>query len=116
VGKIAPGGITDRLLSDYGNFYGDLSAISGYTALSRDLKFTPGFLNRHQDKLIFGSDCSCTDGHGAGVTLGPMRGKCVAREPLTILVRSTDKQIFRKLVWLNGHKVFRLKTGTAQVA
>jgi hypothetical protein len=26
------------------------------------------FLDRHQDKLIFGSDCQCMDGHGTGVT------------------------------------------------
>ncbi len=40
-GKIKPGGITDRLLTDYPNLYGDLSANSGNNALSRDPEFTP---------------------------------------------------------------------------
>ena len=35
-------------------------------ALSRDPEFTAEFLIRHRDKLIFGSDCGCTDGHGGG--------------------------------------------------
>ena len=55
-----------RALAD--GLYGDLSANSGNNALSRDPEFTPAFLKRHQDKLIFGSDCSCTDGKGGGVS------------------------------------------------
>ena len=35
-GPVTPGGITDRLLSDYPNMYGDLSAGSGLNALLRD--------------------------------------------------------------------------------
>jgi hypothetical protein len=69
-GKIKRGGVTDRLLGDYPNLYGDLSANSGNNALSRDPEFTPGFLERHQDKLIFGSDCACSDGKGGGVSQG----------------------------------------------
>ena len=67
-GPITRGGITDRLLGDYANLFGDLSANSGNNAMSRDADFTPDFLQRHQDKLIFGSDCSCADGKGAGTS------------------------------------------------
>ena len=42
-GPIALGGITDRLLSDYPNLYGDLSANSGNNVLSRDPGFTRDF-------------------------------------------------------------------------
>jgi len=35
-GKIKPGGVTDKLLSDYPNLYGDLAANSGNNALSRE--------------------------------------------------------------------------------
>jgi len=49
-GPIARGGITDRLLGDYPNLYGDLSANSGNNMLSRDAEFTRDFLRRHQDK------------------------------------------------------------------
>lgn len=55
-GPVTPGGATDRLLSDYPNLYGDLSARSGLNALTRDPAFGIDFLERHQDKLLFGTD------------------------------------------------------------
>ncbi len=55
-GPVAPGGATDRLLAQYPNLYGDLSAQSGYNALTRDPDFGRDFLIRHQDKLLFGTD------------------------------------------------------------
>ncbi|MFN0118976.1 MAG: amidohydrolase family protein, partial [Blastocatellia bacterium] len=67
-GPVKRGGVTDKLLGDFPNLYGDLSANSGNNALSRDPEFTKEFLVRHQNKLIFGSDCSCQDGHGGGVS------------------------------------------------
>ena len=57
-GPVTPGGLTDRYLTDYPNMYGDLSAGSGLNALTRDEDFTRDFLTRHQDKLLYGSDCS----------------------------------------------------------
>jgi uncharacterized protein len=51
-GPIVRGGVTDKLLADYANLYGDLSANSGNNALSRDAAFTKEFLARHQDKLL----------------------------------------------------------------
>src|SRR5439155_10288782 len=57
-GRVRPGGITDRYLSDYANMYGDLSAGSGLNALQRDEDHAREFIQRHQDKLIYGSDCS----------------------------------------------------------
>jgi predicted TIM-barrel fold metal-dependent hydrolase len=113
-GPIKPGGLTDRLLGDYPNLYGDLSANSCNNALSRDAEFTHGFLARHQDKLIFGSDCSCSDGKGGGVsqnnnpTAARMAGKCVARETLGLLKRSASARAFRKMTWENGHRVWRI--------
>lgn len=90
-GPIKRGSVTDKLLGNYANLYGDLSANSGNNTLSRDPSFTADFLARHQNKLVLGSDCSCQDGHGGGVSqnnnpaAARMRGKCVARETLTIL-------------------------------
>lgn len=115
-GRIARGGVTDKLLGDYRNLYGDLAANSGNNALSRDPEFTADFLKRHQDKLIFGSDCSCADGRGGGISQannpGAARigGKCVARETLTLLKKTATPQIFRKLTWDNAHRVYKLKT------
>lgn len=113
-GPIARGGLTDKLLGDYPNLFGDLSANSGNNAMSRDAAFTADFLTRHQNKLLFGSDCSCTDGRGAGIsqnnnpTAARMNGKCVARETLTLLQGATSPDAFRKIVWDNGHRVYKL--------
>jgi hypothetical protein len=113
-GPIARGGLTDKWLGDYPNLYGDLSANSGNNALSRDASFTTDFLTRHQDKLFFGSDCSCTDGHGGGVSqnnnpaASRLAGKCVARETLTVLKRSTSASVFQKITWDNIHKLLQI--------
>ena len=113
-GPIKRGGVTDKWLGDYPNLFGDMSANSGNNAMSRDPEFTADFLKRHQDKLLFGSDCSCSDGHGGGVSqsnnpaAARMAGKCVARETLGLLKRSTSPDVFQKIVWGNVHKLLRI--------
>jgi len=113
-GPIKPGGLTDKLLSDYPNLYADMSANSGNNALSRDKDFTKDFLVRHKDKLIFGSDCACADGNGAGISQGNnpeaarLAGKCVARETLAVLKQLASPDVFRAITWTNGAKLFRV--------
>lgn len=113
-GPITRGGVTDKLLGDYANLFGDVSANSGNNAMSRDAAFTADFLKRHQDKLIFGSDCSCADGKGTGTSqsnnpaAARLFGKCVARETLTLLRASTTPEVFRKIVWTNGHRAYQI--------
>jgi predicted TIM-barrel fold metal-dependent hydrolase len=110
-GPVKRGGLTDRLLSDAPNLYGDLSATSGRNALARDLDFSADFLARHQDKLIFGSDCGCLDGRGTGQTnpLPLVAGKCVARETLSALKQLTSAEVFRKITWENGVRLLKIK-------
>jgi hypothetical protein len=63
--------------------------------------------------LIFGSDCSCGDGRGAGYNnpAAPgMAGKCVARETLTVVKRSTSPAVFQKIAWGNAHKLLRIQS------
>ena len=110
-GKIKPGGLTDRMLSDYPNLFGDLSANSGRNAMTRDPEFIRGFLNRHQNKLMFGSDCSCSDGKGKGQgsKQPALAGKCVARETLTALKQHTTPEVFRKLTWGNATKLLKIQ-------
>ena len=114
-GPIKRGGITDKLLADYPNLFGDLSANSGNNALSRDPEFTTDFLARQQNKLLFGSDCFCQDGKGGGVSqannpaAARLRGKCVARETLAILKQHTQATAFKKMTWENAHQVFKLR-------
>ena len=99
-GPVTAGGLTDRYLSDYPNMYGDLSAGSGQNALTRDEGFARDFVRRHQDKLIFGSDCSDHDGGGP---------KCIGAQTIAIIRRlAASRQVERKLLYENARKVFRL--------
>ncbi|MFJ4166903.1 amidohydrolase family protein [Microbacterium sp. NPDC089698] len=63
--RVSPGGLSDRLLSEYPNMFGDLGAPSALLQLTRDRDFTADFLTRHSGKLMFGSDCGCADGRGS---------------------------------------------------
>ena len=113
-GPIARGGVTDRWLGEFPNLFADMSANSGNNAMSRDAAFTADVLQRHQDKLLFGSDCGCADGHGAGVSQGNnpgasrLAGKCVARETLGLLKRSASADAFQKIVWGNAHRLLKI--------
>jgi predicted TIM-barrel fold metal-dependent hydrolase len=99
-GPVTAGGFTDRYLRDYENMYGDLSAGSGLNALTRDEAFAREFLTRHQDKLLFGSDCSDREGGGP---------KCQGTQTIAAIRRlSASKAIERKLLHDNAKRVFRL--------
>lgn len=99
-GKVTPWGISSRFLRDYPNMYGDLSAGSGLNALTRDEDHAREFLKIHQDKLLYGSDCS--DKFGTG-------GKCSGSQQLSTLRRlAGDKKIERKLLYGNAARVFKI--------
>jgi len=99
-GKVTPGGITDRLLGDFPNMFGDCSAGSGLNALTRDEDFTPGFLEKHQDKLVFGSDCE--DALGSGP-------KCQGAQIIAAIRRfSPSHRIERKILYENAKKLLKL--------
>ena len=55
-GPVAEGGRVVELMRKYPNIYGDLSAGSGYNAVSRDPEFGYRFLDEFQDQLCFGTD------------------------------------------------------------
>jgi predicted TIM-barrel fold metal-dependent hydrolase len=109
-GPIKPGGLSDKWLSDFPNFYGDMSANSGNNALSRDPDFMRAFLVRHQNKLMFGSDCSCRDGHGTGGSpiLPRLKGKCVARDTLGLAKNLAAPEVLRKITWENGLRLLKI--------
>jgi predicted TIM-barrel fold metal-dependent hydrolase len=99
-GPVTPGGLTDRYLGDYANMYGDLSAGSGLNALTRDEAFTTEFVTRHQDKLVFGSDCSDADGAGPA---------CQGAQTIAAIRRlAGSTSIERKLLYENARRIFRL--------
>ena len=100
-GKVTAGGITDRYLRDYANMYGDLSAGSGLNALTRDEDHAREFLKRHQDKLLYGSDCN--DKFGAGE-------KCSGSQQLATVRRlAPDNKAVRKMLYENAARIFKLK-------
>jgi uncharacterized protein len=99
-GAVAPGGISDRLLSDYPNMYGDLSAQSGLNSMLRDEGRAREFLKRHQDKLLYGSDCNDKDGGGAG---------CVGGKILAAVRRlAPDKAAERKILCGNASRLMKI--------
>src|ERR1043166_5086753 len=99
-GTVTPGGITDRLLSDFPNMFGDLSAGSGLNAMIRDEDHARGFLERHQNKLLYGSDCNDTIGRGPG---------CSGAQMIAAVRRlSPNKSIERKLFYENARRVIKI--------
>ena len=99
-GRVEPGGITDRLLRDYPNMFADMSAGSGLNALLRDEEHTVAFMVRHQDKLLFGTDCNDALGRGPG---------CQGAQTLAAVRRlAPEKKIERKLLYDNARTLFKL--------
>lgn len=99
-GRVTPGGLTDRLLSDYPNMYAELSAGSGLNALTRDEGHATEFLERHQDKLMYGSDCGDPVGRAPDC-----RG---AQAIATIRRLSPSKEIERKVFYENAKQLLKL--------
>jgi predicted TIM-barrel fold metal-dependent hydrolase len=58
-GKVKPGAVV-RLMREYPNLHGDLSAGSGFGAISRDPEFGYRFMEEFQDRLLFGTDICYT--------------------------------------------------------
>lgn len=99
-GPVVPGGLTDRYLSDYPNMFGDLSAGSGRNALTRDEEHAATFLARHQDKLLFGSDCPDPFGQGES---------CIGATTLEVLRRLVpDPFTLEKILGRNARRIMRL--------
>jgi len=55
-GPVTEGGKAAELIRSHPKVYGDLSAGSGFNAVSRDPEFGYRFLEECQDKLLFGTD------------------------------------------------------------
>lgn len=99
-GKVSPGGLTDRLMSDYPNMFGDISGGSGLSSMTRDEDHARAFLTKHQDKLLYGSDCDDAAGHGPA---------CQGAGTIAAIKKlSASKEIERKILYFNAKKMFRL--------
>jgi hypothetical protein len=90
-GPIKRPGAVERLLSAYPNACADLSAGSGYNALTRDPEFGPWFLETFQDKLLFGTDKLKVDQDTS--IIGYLREAPISREA------------YEKIAWRNALRI-----------
>lgn len=98
-GKVTAGGLTDRYLADYANMFADMSAGSGLNALTRDEDHARGFLDRHQSKILFGSDCDDRVGSGP---------ECQGSQTIAVLRKlAPNKAAERKILYENAKRLFR---------
>ena len=98
---VTPGGITDRLLSDYPNMYGDMSAGSGLNSMLRDEDRAREFLRKHQDKLLFGSDCNDREAGGPN---------CLGVKIIAAIRKlAPDEPVRRKIFRQNAEKVLKIR-------
>lgn len=95
---VEAGGLTDQYLRNYENFYADISAGSGLNSLLRDEPRARAFLHRHQDKIMYGSDCADRTGK-VEVCQGAQTIVAVKRLALS-------KEIARKILYENAAKLF----------
>jgi predicted TIM-barrel fold metal-dependent hydrolase len=99
-GPVTPGGLTDRYLSDFANMFGDLSAGSGLNALTRDEDYARDFLHRHQDKLLYGSDCNDLTGLSA---------QCQGAQTLAVVRRlAANPKVQHKLLCQNACRLLKI--------
>jgi len=97
-GRIQPGGTIPRLLDKYPNLYCDISAGSGYNALTRDPEFANDFIERYQDRLLFGTDIASPKNDHRHAEL--LRTKLTAAE--------MTRQAFEKVSWQNTNRILKL--------
>ncbi|MBU0713872.1 MAG: amidohydrolase family protein [Verrucomicrobia bacterium] len=97
-GKIAAGGAIPRLLDDYPNLQCDISAGSGYNALTRDAEFGYRFMEKYQDRLLFGTDiCSPKNDHRHAEFLRN-----------SLKAGKIRQETFEKIAWKNINRILKL--------
>ena len=97
-GPVAGDGAVPRLFRDYANLYADISANSGYNALTRDPAFGPAFAAEFADRLLMATDtCSPANDfqHAALLRRWRDEGKL-----------TTDA--FEAIAWRNANRVLGL--------
>lgn len=101
-GPIEPDGPVVRLLEQYDNLYGDMSAGSGLNAMTRDPKFTAWFMDKFQDRLMFGMDTSRVIPKET-VTLSELMDRLLSDGTIT-------QQVYDKICWDNAAKALGFQT------
>ncbi|MDD3726311.1 MAG: amidohydrolase family protein [Candidatus Ratteibacteria bacterium] len=102
VGQIKGVGAVVRLMRNYKNLWVDISAHSGYNALTRDISFTADFINEFQDRVLFGTDsCNRSDVNKVYPNVDFIRK---LREEKIV-----DDEIIEKIEWKNCTRLLNLE-------
>jgi predicted TIM-barrel fold metal-dependent hydrolase len=96
-GPVTPGRLVE-LFRRYPNLHGDLSAGSGFTAISRDPQFGVGFLEEFQDRLCFGTDIANTPQE---LPIVPYFRKLKDEQLIS-------PDAYEKITWRNADRILRL--------
>ena len=97
-GKVTPGRVVE-LMHNYPNLRGDLSAGSGYNAITRDPEFGYGFLEEFQDQLLFGTDIAYV---GQELPIVPYFRKLAAENLIS-------REAHEKITWRNTRDLLGLE-------
>jgi len=103
-GPITQEGSVPRLLRTHFNLYADISAGSGYNALTRDEEYGVRFLNEFQDRLLFGTDVCFGDAEGRAPHLNYLRG--------LLSENKISQQAFDKITFRNALRILKRYKGT----
>ena len=90
-------GAVPKLFRRYPNLWGDLSAGSGYNALTRDRAYGIKFLNEFQDRLCFGTDICYAkqDLPLAGFLLGLKAEGALSEETFEKIARGNARRLLK---------------------
>ncbi len=101
-GPVVRGGRIEKLFKKYPNLYADLSAGSGYTAITRDPEFGLGFLKRWKHRLMFATDII----HTRPMKFCSIKGK----PPMLAYLETANLSVdaFERITRKNAEKVFRI--------
>ncbi|HUV07540.1 MAG TPA: amidohydrolase family protein [Spirochaetia bacterium] len=102
-GPITKEGSLPRLLRTYPNLYADISANSGYNALTRDREYGIRFLKEFQDRIIFGTDVCFADKESRMPHLSFLRG--------LLDEGAIGREIFDKITSGNGLRILKRYKG-----
>ena len=100
-GPVTPGRVVE-LMRRYPNLYGDLSANSGYNAISRDPEFGYRFLEEFQDRLCWGTDLA-NDPQEL-----PIVGYFAKMKAEGLI----SDEAYEKITWKNADRLLDLGSGT----
>jgi predicted TIM-barrel fold metal-dependent hydrolase len=105
-GPIQREGSLSRLLRSYPNLYADISANSGFNAISRDKAFGVRFLTEFQDKILFGTDVCFGGPDGRMPHLNYLRG--------LLEEKKITPQVFAKITGGNALKILKLDSSNSK--